>query len=111
MALVHVAAGQRQHLPASSPACSIVVAEEPKLHLVWTDDRIFVKPLPQYLTSNAFWRDYLGDGAGATMRGCLAPTRKAALGYFRTWFHLIKSESDFRIAQEASLPLVPADMT
>ncbi|KAF3036734.1 hypothetical protein E8E11_000013 [Didymella keratinophila] len=40
------------------------------------------------------------------MRGRLAPIRKAALGYFRTWFHLIKSESDFRIAQEASLPLV-----
>ncbi|KAF3028324.1 hypothetical protein E8E12_000469 [Didymella heteroderae] len=90
---------------------SIVVTEEPKLHLVWIDDRIFVKPLPRYLTSHVFWRDYLGDGAGATARGRLVPIRKAALGYFRTYFNLIQSESDFRIAQEASLQLVPADMT
>ncbi|KAF1359105.1 hypothetical protein EJ07DRAFT_166517 [Lizonia empirigonia] len=74
---------------------------EAKLHL----------PLPRYLTSHAFWRDYLGEGAGATARGRLVPIRKAALGYLRTYFHLIQSESDFRIAQEASLQLVPPDMT
>lgn len=90
---------------------SIVVTEEPKLHLVWIDDRIFVKPLPQYLTSHAFWRDYLSDGAGATTRSRLVPIRKAVLGYLRTYFHLIQSESDFRIAQEANLQLVPPDMT
>lgn len=32
----------------------IVITEDPKLHLVWIYDRIFIKPLPKYLLSHAF---------------------------------------------------------
>lgn len=32
----------------------IIVTEDPRLHLVWIDDRIFLRPLPQYMTSYAF---------------------------------------------------------
>lgn len=83
---------------------SIILTEDPKLHLVWIRDRIFVKPLPQYLTSYMFWQDYLRNDANLHIR-------KAALGYLRTYFYLVKSESDFRIAQNPSLHLIPAGIT
>ncbi|KAJ8108206.1 hypothetical protein OPT61_g8337 [Boeremia exigua] len=89
----------------------IYVTEDPKLHLVWIYDRIFVKPLPRYLTSYAFWRDFLGDDASATTRSCPVSIRKAALGYLRTYFYLVQSESDLRIAQDPTLQLLPPEMT
>ncbi|RKK95340.1 hypothetical protein BFJ68_g14838 [Fusarium oxysporum] len=87
---------------------TIVVTEDPKLHLVWIYDRIFIKPLPRYITSYAFWRDYLCTEAGS---GGLERIRRAALGYLRTYYHLVKHESDLRIAQDPSLCLVPPDIT
>ena len=83
---------------------SIVVTEDPKLHLVWIRDRIFVKPLPLYLTSYTFWQEYLGNDTNAHVR-------KAALGYLRTYLYLIRSESDFCIARDPSLHLIPAGIT
>lgn len=89
---------------------NIVVSEDPKLHLVWIEDRIFIKPLPRYLLSHAFWERYLvyhrGDASSADV--C---TYAAALGYLRTYVHLIKYESDFRIAKEISLSLIPSNIT
>lgn len=32
----------------------VIVTEEPRLHLVWIHNRIFIKPLPRYLLSYAF---------------------------------------------------------
>jgi hypothetical protein len=63
---------------------TVLVTEEPKLHLVWINDRMFVKPLPRYLTSYAFWRDYLGDSASGISHSRRISIRKAALGYLRT---------------------------
>jgi hypothetical protein len=37
----------------------IVVTEDPRLHLVWIYDRVFIKPLPKYLLSHDFWQIYL----------------------------------------------------
>ena len=34
----------------------IVVTEEPRLHLVWIHNRIFIKPMPRYLLSQNFWK-------------------------------------------------------
>lgn len=85
----------------------IVVTEDPKLHLVWIQDRIFIKPLPRYITSHAFWTKFLGGGGGPDA----GQIRRAALGYLRTYYHLIQYESDFRIAQEPGLCLIPADIT
>jgi hypothetical protein len=81
---------------------AIIVTEDPKLHLVWIHDRIFIKPLPRYITSYAFWRDYLCTEAG---NGGLERIRRATLGYMR------KYESDLRIAQDPSLCLVPPEIT
>ncbi|KAH7016247.1 uncharacterized protein B0I36DRAFT_377841 [Microdochium trichocladiopsis] len=88
---------------------AIVVTEDPKLHLVWIYDRVFIKPLPRYIGSYAFWRDYLCTEAGSGGRG--EGIRRAALGYLRTYYHLVKYESDLRIAQDPSLCLVPPDIT
>ncbi|EPS29041.1 hypothetical protein PDE_03988 [Penicillium oxalicum 114-2] len=88
---------------------SIVLTEDPKLHLVWIYDRIFIKSLPRYLGSYKFWKDYLCAEAGSG--GCEKRIRRATLGFLRTYYHLVKLESDFRIAQDPSLCLVPPDIT
>lgn len=80
----------------------IVVTEEPRLHLVWIHDRIFVKPLPQYLLSHEFWETYIENGPGQPDYLC-----KAATGFLRTYRYLIQHESDFHIAQQDHLRLVP----
>ena len=88
----------------------IIPAEDPKLHLVWYHDRIFVKPLPAYLLSYNFWDFYLCRDTSPLMnkRPHLA---KAALGLLRTYRHLIQHESDLRIAQHEDLQLVPKAVT
>lgn len=85
--------------------------DHPKLHLVWSDDRIFVKPLPRYLTSYAFWHNYLGRGVDETARTRNRRIRRAALGYLRTYYYLVKTELDFHITQNLSLRLLPKDTT
>ncbi|KAI1073353.1 hypothetical protein F5B20DRAFT_35440 [Whalleya microplaca] len=85
---------------------AVVVTEDPKLHLIWIHDRIFVKPLPRYILSYPFWRDYIdkdGEHAGRI--------RRAALGYLRTYWYLIRYESDFHMAQDPSLHLIPPDVS
>ena len=91
---------------------NIVISEDPKLHLVWIYDRVFIKPLPKYILSHAFWRDYLGansmNGEKEEARQ-VRRTRAAALGYLRTFRYLVKHESDFDLAK--SLVLIPEGVT
>ncbi|KAJ4135300.1 hypothetical protein NW768_004924 [Fusarium equiseti] len=81
----------------------IIISEDPKLHLVWIEDRIYMKPLPQYLLSHRFWEDYLTSQNERI--------RESALGFLRTFTKLIRHESDFRIAQEPCLSLIPPNIT
>lgn len=95
---------------------TIVVTEDPKLHLVWIHDRVYIKPLPLYITSFAFWKQYLGDESlGDERRENILPRqcriRKAVLGYLRTYVYLIQHKSDFRMAQDPELCLIPAEVT
>ena len=84
----------------------IVVTEDPRLHLVWIHDRIFIKPIPRYLFSHAFWTHYLLNDKSPL--GCRQEIiRRSALGYLRTYYHLIKHESDFHIARDDRLRLIP----
>ncbi|KAF1952143.1 hypothetical protein CC80DRAFT_538356 [Byssothecium circinans] len=85
----------------------IVVTEEPRLHLVWIHNRIFVKPLPRYLLSHAFWKTFLEEG---TNRAGYSQSNlcKAATGFLRTYRYLIQHESDFHIAQQDRL--IPKDI-
>ncbi|KAF2175177.1 hypothetical protein K469DRAFT_724399 [Zopfia rhizophila CBS 207.26] len=73
----------------------IIVTEEPRLHLVWIHDRIFIKPLPRYLLSHAFWEIYLSE---------------TATGFLRTYRYLIRHESDFNSAQQEHLSLIPKEV-
>ena len=69
---------------------------------MWYYDRIFIKPLPKYLFSHAFWR-YLGTQP--------LELRRAITGFVRTYTYLIRYESDFRLAtcESRNLFLVPTD--
>lgn len=90
---------------------TIVVTEDPKLHLVWIHDRVFIKPLPRYLTSHTFWRNHMGVEANLRTLERFSRVRMAVLGYLRTYFYLIRSEYDFQIAQDPALRLVPKGIT
>ena len=87
----------------------IIVTEEPRLHLVWIRNRIFIKPLPRYLLSHAFWELFLGTKL-AELGYRRQRINRAALGFLRTYSHLIRRESDFVIAKQDQLRLVPSDI-
>ncbi|KAI4210163.1 MAG: hypothetical protein LQ351_006995 [Letrouitia transgressa] len=82
---------------------TIVLTEDPQLHLLWIWDRIFVKPVPEYLLSHAFWECCFG-GNGDTKAPWSPEARekvfKAACGFLRSWALLIRYKSDFAIAMK-----------
>jgi hypothetical protein len=76
----------------------IIITDTADLHLVWYHSKIFLKPLPSYLLSHAFWEYVFLHN-----RKLETPERndklfRAAVGFVRTYTHLIQSETDFRIA-------------
>jgi len=87
----------------------IVITEDPRLHLVWGRDRILMKPIPIYLLSYDFWTKFLLDDSSILLdlekRDSI---RRSALGYLRTYYYLVRHESDFFIGQE--LRLIPKDV-
>ena len=96
----------------------IIITENPKLHLVWIHDRIFIKPLPLYMLSSEFWEKYLIGRTFPFLRLQQQQQqqqqdriRRAALGLLRTYFYLIQHESDFRIAQNTNCCLIPSCLT
>ncbi|KAB2568856.1 hypothetical protein DBV05_g12465 [Lasiodiplodia theobromae] len=80
----------------------IIITEDPRLHLVWVDDKIFIKPLPPYLLSHAFWAEIL-QPCSTTADQHRTAIALAARGFLRTYSHLIRHESDFRIALDEQL--------
>jgi len=72
----------------------IVITEYPGLHLVWYYDTIFVKPIPPYMMSKAFW-DFICEVDKDIWY--------ASMGFLRTYCYLIQYEVDFRIALEKHL--------
>jgi hypothetical protein len=75
----------------------ILVTEQADLHLLWQDDKIFIKPLPTWLLDRDFLRKH--DPAGSML--------PAALGFLNSYVLLISYEIDFILAQELHL-LPPA---
>jgi hypothetical protein len=61
---------------------------------VWYYGRIFLKPIPQYMLTQAFW---------TFIREADPDVYKAALGFMRTYFFLIQHETDYRRAVETHL--------
>jgi hypothetical protein len=86
----------------------IIVTEDVRLHLVWIHDRIFIKPIPRYLLSHIFWEAYLDSKSEPN--DDRTKLRAAATGFLRTYRYLIRHESDFHIAQQDNLRLIPQDV-
>lgn len=85
----------------------IVVTEKPELHLIWIYDRVYIKPIPKYLLSHAFWEFYL-IGRDSPIPGPLRQDiTKAALGFLRSYLYLIQHKSDFILATDDKLRLLP----
>lgn len=87
---------------------TIVLTEDPGLHLVWETGRIFIKPLPTYLLSYTFWLRYLlNDESGHDKK----LVTQASLGLLRSYDYCIRHESDLHIAQQPHLNLIPPGVT
>ncbi|KAL6405286.1 hypothetical protein AUP68_12130 [Ilyonectria robusta] len=89
---------------------SIVIAENPELHLLWVEERVFLKPIPEYLLSFALWEVHLPRSPAhlpppppEDTEALRASARASALGFLRSYYYLIRHESDFRIAERENL--------
>ena len=78
---------------------SVLATEDPALHLVWFKGKICVKPVPPALLNYDFWTRYLSTQDGSDN------SRQVALGFMRSYSHLIRHRSDLAIA--VTLGLVP----
>jgi hypothetical protein len=87
----------------------IIISEDPRLHLVWIGDRIFIKPLPAYMLSFDFWRSYLRCDPRSPQQRSLVDIRAAALGLLRSYALLIRYEADFAIATRPEARLIPGE--
>lgn len=97
----------------------IVITERLDFHLVWGNNRIFLKPLPRWLIHRDFWEQQLvGDddedpepvalsapGAGGSIRSL----KSVALGFLLSYVALIQHESDFEIAKDARI--IPKELS
>ena len=93
----------------------VIVSEDPKMHLIWTTNKIFIKPVPHCLFNYDFWLSFLSPGAYTMKPHGLSKSqehanlnRTLALGFLRSYSHLIRHRSDFAIAKERHL--IPADI-
>lgn len=102
MSSANVSALHRQKVKGRT----ITITEDPKLHLVWTEERVFIKPVPIYLLSWSFWK-HVFDSQAPPLGKSTDRLRRWSLGYLRTYTYLIRHESDFRIAKAEGL--LPAD--
>ena len=81
----------------------IVPSENPALHCLWDGHNLFVKPLPQYLLSHAWWL-FISD----VNNPWLSPEQRVSIiasasGLLHTYARLIQYESDYIIALEKHL--------
>ena len=81
----------------------IILTEEPQLHLLWVYNSIFVKPIPRFLLSHAFWKFFLSPESSPLSPNDRQATFGAIRGLFRSYYHLIKYRSDFDLASENRL--------
>ena len=80
----------------------IIITEDPQLHLVWTDDFVFIKPLPKHLVSSTFWDLFLTSNHKPHLSKLghdqQQRVRRAAKGFLRSYAYLIQYKSDFDLA-------------
>ncbi|KAL1867895.1 hypothetical protein Daus18300_006170 [Diaporthe australafricana] len=100
----------------------IIVTEDPDMHLLWYEDRVYIKPLPKYLLSHAFWvhlnqlgsrrihaegrQEYELAVEVESARG-QSEVLSSALGFLRSYAFLLRHKSDFQLARESHPSLLP----
>jgi len=88
---------------------TVTVSENPGLHLVRHYHVIYCKPIPYCLLNYEFWEQFLTPKVSIQGQANTYETRdlsiecKSALGLIRSYYHLIKHESDFRVAVRVGL--------
>jgi hypothetical protein len=77
----------------------IFITERMDMHLVWTRDRIFLKPIPRFLLEPCFWTNYLSHSkdceclhsgeytysSGSTQQCARQKLWRSALGFLFSW--------------------------
>ncbi|GIJ91396.1 hypothetical protein Asppvi_010361 [Aspergillus pseudoviridinutans] len=95
----------------------IFITERMDMHLVWTRNRIFLKPIPRFLLEPSFWTTYLshskdceclhsGEHAhspGSAQQCTRQKLWRSALGFLFSYAALVTHESDFYIAKDKHL--------
>lgn len=79
---------------------AIIPCESSRLHLVWFDRTIYIKPLPEYLLNVKYYTDVICNDV--ELYGLI-------VGFLRSYCGLIQSPLDLAIAQE--IYLVPKEVT
>lgn len=94
----------------------IAPCEDPRLHLVWQPEKIYIKPLPIYLLNYQFWKMYLRESENKVLRSSSSSfdsvtskfDRPVTIGYLRSYVFLIRYYLDFVIIKESHL--IPRDI-
>ncbi|KAM0798929.1 hypothetical protein BDR22DRAFT_890758 [Usnea florida] len=81
----------------------IVITEDPKLHLVWYSNVIYIKPIPQCLFNFEFWKGFLCTPRDEKVSCPASHLTRSALGFLRTYALLIRHPSDLHMAIEHHL--------
>ncbi|KAI0190755.1 hypothetical protein EV127DRAFT_429968 [Xylaria flabelliformis] len=81
----------------------ISIIEQADLHLVWSAENLFLKPLPLYLLDYSFWLRFICDEKQPR------DTYESARGFLLSYVWLIRYPSDLEIAKRELL--LPGDMT
>jgi hypothetical protein len=102
---------------------TIVPTDESRLHLIWDHDKVYLKPVPIFLTNYDVWTIYLSSvgpkhGADSPMMAAassestaVAFDRLTAVGFLRSYFLLISNPLDLDIAKEVYLVLKEMEWT
>lgn len=90
----------------------IFITEQMDMHLVWSTERMFLKPIPRFLLEPRFWSQHLccdqGCSCSKAGEGLQSDCErrilwKCSLGFLFSYAGLICYESDFLIAQDKHL--------
>lgn len=94
----------------------IAPCEDPRLHLVWQPEKIYIKPLPICLLNYEFWTIFLRLPENKSPYSSSSSSdsviskfdRSVAVGFLRSYAFLIRHRLDFVIAKESHL--IPGDV-
>ncbi|KAF3048373.1 hypothetical protein E8E12_011739 [Didymella heteroderae] len=82
---------------------TIRITEDPEVHCLWAEGIVYLKPIPAYLTSHAFWEYLCERVAGDDGPEERERLRATSLGFLRTYARLIQRRSDFNLARRHDL--------